>query len=123
MGRFCAFVILLLTGLGCGANMEAAVRGAATAHLALQDQEAGCDEWELYQLTPDDIGEDRRSLLDERLSKAEQRRLAERGVLFVATGPAWLCDPIAFVACVDGPESCLGLIDNFLPVTCSPAFY
>lgn len=103
--------------------METAVRGAASAHLALQAQGATCDEWELYQLAPDDIREDRRNLLDEELSKAQQRRLAERGVLYAATCPAWHCDPVAFVACVDGPESCLGLIDNFVPVTCTPFSY
>lgn len=103
--------------------MEAAVRGAASTHLAFQAEGAGCGEWELYRLAPGDIRDERPNLLDEALSKAEQRHLAERGVLFAATCPAWRCDTVAFVACVDGPESCQVLIDNFVPVTCTPLFY
>lgn len=114
---------LVVAGLACAPNMQVAVRGAASAHLALQAEGAGCDEWELHQLSADDIRDERPNMLDEEISKAEQRHLAERGVLFAATCPAWRCDPVAFVACVDGPESCQVLIDNFLPITCTPFFY
>jgi hypothetical protein len=110
-----------VTLAGCGAGFDAQVRRAATAFIAPQD--IACDEWQVYQVTPADIRPQAGRLLDAGLGRANQLQLAEQGSLYAASCPSFACEPLAYVTCTDGPESCIGLIDNFLPITCTPLTY
>ncbi|MFK8001604.1 MAG: hypothetical protein AB8H86_18560 [Polyangiales bacterium] len=60
-------------------------------------------------------------MMDARLTKDDQLRLAREGALFVASCPAFARGDVAVVVCRGG--SCGVVADDFLPITCSPLTY